>query len=130
MNRFTSHHHFPVGSQLERAKGLGLVRHVGIYLGDDQVFHNSPGRGEHISSLSDFAQNQPVRMTAGPSPAALQTVFRARQQATQPRPYSLLSWNCEHTARAVAGAPPESPQLQMWVALGLLYWGLRSLARA
>ena len=108
------------GDVLSRPKGL--VTHRGIALGDGRVLHNTPGRGEHISSEQEFASGHRVRVTPGTYDARQRALSHAShfEYARRGRRYHLLGNNCEHTvSRATSGAA-RSPQLRGWVAgLGL-----------
>ena len=44
------------GDILSRRKGV--VMHRGVALGNGQVLHNTPSRGEHISSVEEFRAGQ------------------------------------------------------------------------
>lgn len=104
------------GDVLSRRKGL--VMHRGIALGDGRVLHNTPGRGEHISSEREFANGHRVRVQPGS--------YRARQSAlghatrlergAAGRPYHLFGNNCEHTVNRATSGAASSPQLRGWVA--------------
>lgn len=49
-----------IGDFLTRPKALGAT-HVGVWLGGGAVYHNAPDRGEHISSVADFAKGHRLR---------------------------------------------------------------------
>lgn len=89
------------------ARRKGVVLHKGLVIGDDQVLHNTPWRGEHLSSLQDFARGKRVhREATGQSVGA---------DALLPqRPYHLLRNNCEHTVYRAAAGQAHSPQLRAW----------------
>lgn len=122
----------PPGLIVERPKAGGFVMHEGVTLPGNHVLHNTPERGEHISSLRTFAQGQPIRVrapAAGHQPA--QTVARAYRIAQRPQSYSVAARNCQHTARDALGLIPESPQAQAWLGLGalaLVAWGMSRAA--
>lgn len=111
------------GDVLSRRKGP--VMHRGVALGNGQVLHNTPGRGEHISSLEAFSGGRKVRVqrrTFAEREAAL-----ARASQWRSRPYHLLRNNCEHTVSRARSGRRTSPQLRGW-ALGLGLAGAALLA--
>lgn len=104
------------GDVVSRRKGL--VMHRGIALGDGRVMHNTPGRGEHISSESEFANGQRVRVeTASYAERQRSLAHAARlERSHSGRSYHLLGNNCEHTVHRAASGSARSPQLRGWVA--------------
>ncbi len=84
----------------------GPVMHQGIALGDDRVLHNTPRRGEHISTMEDFRRGKTVRARRlGETQRA--RALRHAQDAAQggARRYNVFRNNCEHTVtRATTGA--------------------------
>ncbi len=107
-----------VGDKISRPKANGLIKHVGVYLGNERVFHNLPGRGEHVSSLAEFVAGQ--QMTVIPSPADLNVVqlnWRVQERLNNPKPYHTTDYNCEHAASYVLTGQTDSPQLQGWAIL-------------
>lgn len=98
------------GTVLSCEKAPG-INHVGVVVGPDLVFHNAPGRGEHVSSVEAFAQGRPVKATVtGVSPALV--LDRVRTRLTRPRAYDVFSSNCDHSVTAVLQGSASSPQLQ------------------
>ena len=53
------------GDILRRPKGLH--EHVGVAWFDGRVLHNSPRRGEHLSSVDEFAAGRAVRVQPTPT---------------------------------------------------------------
>lgn len=106
--------HYVVGAELSRPKGLGLISHKGVALPGWRVLHNTPLRGEHISSFEDFAQGEQVTAVPPVPGTEVATVIRCLRIAANPRPYSFASWNCEHTVSVAKGLPPASQQLLFW----------------
>ena len=102
------------GDILSRRKGL--VMHRGVALGNGQVLHNTPSRGEHISTVEEFRAGQRLHVER----RSWSQRRRALDQASRyrGRHYRLFTNNCEHTATRVAGDRARSPQLRGWV-LGL-----------
>ena len=105
------------GDILKRDKGLH--EHVGVAWFDGRVLHNSPRRGEHLSSLDEFAAGRVIRVQ--PTPARYRDRVRANGGAVlqAPRDYNLLRNNCEHTAHYVVHGRSKSPQLLAWTAVAL-----------
>ncbi len=92
----------------------GIVLHKGVYLGAGQVLHNTPGRGEHVTSLEEFADGKRVTLVRA---ACDESRHRAASAAPRSdRRYNLFTHNCEHTASRVTLGRAESPQLRGWVA--------------
>lgn len=104
------------GDVLSRRKGP--IMHRGVVLDDGRVLHNTPGRGEHISSVHDFSNGHKVRVERR-SYAQRQAAL-ARAERWRPRPYHLLNNNCEHTVSRAGTGRSDSPQLRGWIyGLGL-----------
>jgi hypothetical protein len=107
----------------------GLVHHVGILRPDGLVVHNTPARGEHISSMPEFAEGAPIH-DGGVIPAAHLPILRnnLRIASRQPRQYDAINNNCEHFVTKLLGIAPISPQLQTFatIAIGVLALGLLS----
>ncbi len=108
-----------IGDLLIRPKTLGFINHVGVVVGPDAVLQNSPGRGEHIATIQEFAAGQPVvahRTGAAPG----DVLGRARKILANPRAYDLALRNCEHTAGDVLRGVAKSPQFLLWGALAVV----------
>lgn len=117
----------PAGVLITAPKGM--VSHVGLSLGNGWVFHNNPEKGEHISSIADFAKGKPVSILG--KLAALefmQALERIRQIMTNPKRYDAIAYNCEHSLNRVLGRKVSSPQLQAWTAISLFLGGLAYFA--
>ena len=91
---------------------LGVLRHVGVLLPNGHVAHCTPTRGEHVSSIEEFAAGQDVRLeqTIPPEQHAL-TMQRIAAAMAAPAIYNLINNNCEIFATRVTGERPASPQL-------------------
>lgn len=104
---------FRPGDIVSRRKGP--FRHVGIVVGYDQILHNTPLMGEHLTDADGFSKGNPVRVEYGiPSAEARQSAIAHR--ASRPRGYNPLTNNCEHTVNRIASGHAHSPQLQMFAA--------------
>lgn len=111
-------HALRIGDFLLRPKALGFT-HVGVWMGGGAVFHNAPQRGEHVSSITDFAQGAPVtteRSDAHPAVVAA----RVRAKLAAPSSYDPVANNCEHSANAVVTGKARSVQLQVVVSVLVL----------
>ncbi len=104
------------GDVLSRRKGL--VMHRGIALGDGRVLHNTPGRGEHISTESDFANGHRVRVESASYTARQRALAHAAEleREGRGRSYHLFGNNCEHTVNRATSGDARSPQLRGWLA--------------
>ena len=108
-----------IGDLLTRLKFPGVV-HVGVVVGVNLVCHNTPERGEHISTLSEFAAGQTnvgVRRTnADPS----SVISRANQLLANPKRYDPVNRNCEHTAFEIVYGAAKSRAVLTFVCLFLV----------
>ena len=111
---------YQVGDVLARSKAPFM--HRGIYVGESQVFHNTPFSGEHISSLQEFADDCPVTVIERHSDPVdqLNILHRISAQLLAPRTYVAAGYNCEHSVNRALGRAVESPQLQVFGLLGAL----------
>ena len=95
------------GDIVSRRKGP--VQHRGILLTEDRVLHNTPRKGEHISTFEDFCRGKRARVRH------LATAERERAlqyaQAGRQRPYNPFTNNCEHTVTRATDGEARSPQL-------------------
>ena len=99
------------GDVVSRRKGL--VMHKGIALGDGRVLHNTPFRGEHICSESEFRNGRRLYVQSS-DPRNRRRILEAAGQ-TERRSYNLLTNNCEHTVTRTMNGKARSPQLQSWI---------------
>ena len=99
------------GDVVSRRKGF--VMHKGIALGDGRVLHNTPFRGEHICTESEFRAGKRMyvdNLEHGDRRRALQAVHGEDR-----RTYHLLKNNCEHTVTRATTGQAQSPQLRSWL---------------
>ena len=92
------------------ARRKGLVMHKGLVLRDGRILHNTPLRGEHISTVSEFRAGRRLRVQSAVNPGFPDTPHLER------RAYHLFRNNCEHTVHRARGGRAHSPQLQGWMA--------------
>lgn len=95
------------------ARRKGFVMHKGVALGDGRVLHNTPWRGEHVSSEREFRAGKPLRVTRLDA-AERRLALHAAEQSS--RRYNLFTNNCEHTVNRATSGQATSPQLQGWIA--------------
>lgn len=92
-------------------RNKGIAEHVGLLVEGWGVFHNSPGKGEHVSSLQEFADGKEVRFFEVQGMEPFTVIARINKMLEAPQPYSPF-YNCEHTISKVLTGDAESPQLQ------------------
>ncbi len=92
----------------------GLVTHKGIALGDGRVLHNTPFRGEHITSEAEFRDGKRLRV-ARQDAASRARALRYARSDRRAHGYHLLRNNCEHTVNRASRGRSESEQLQGWL---------------
>lgn len=100
------------GDVLSRRKGF--VMHKGVALGGGRVLHNSPFRGEHVVSEHEFLDGKRLHVKRLATRDRMRALRAA--ESLEPRSYSLLSNNCEHTVTRVTKGRADSPQLRSWAA--------------
>ncbi len=102
------------GDIVSRRKGP--VMHRGIVLDEDRVLHNTPLKGEHVSTYEDFCRGKRARvrhLNAEERDRALHYA-ETRQQRT----YNPFTNNCEHTVSRAAAGQARSPQLALIAGVG------------
>ena len=102
-------------------KSTGGGEHWGVLFPGNLVAHNTPERGEHISTLSEFAPNGIFRIVREVPHerfhASLRRIQAAVQSPTAPTAYHPTKNNCQSFANRVTGAAPRSPAVE---SVGLL----------
>lgn len=104
MNRNSN---FEPGTVLARRKGL--IMHKGILLEDGSVYHNTPRRGEHVSSFASFSKNRNVYAEPTDEFTREEALWGAKLYPR--RRYNPITNNCEHTVSRAATGSQRSPQL-------------------
>ncbi len=101
-----------IGTIIARTKA-GVAEHIGVITAHNLVLHNTPARGEHESTVAEFAAGQPntIKGRVRDVIAFINRVWRRRQNL---RAYDLVSNNCEHTISDLTADGPSSPQLRAW----------------
>jgi hypothetical protein len=102
-----------IGDLLVRPKGFGIVKHVGVLVGPNTVLQNTPEKGEHLTTVTEFAAGAPVTvLPTGAQPSDV--MVRARQILARAKAYNPLARNCEHTAIEAVRGVAKSPQLILY----------------
>jgi hypothetical protein len=112
---------------LSKPKLGGMLNHMGILRPDGLVVHNSPSRGEYVSTVAEFAAGQ-VISDCGEIPTAYISTLKKNLAvlAMNQKPYNALNNNCEHLITKLLGGRSRSPQLERYatVALAAALFGL------
>jgi hypothetical protein len=90
-----------------------FVMHKGIALGDGRVLHNTPFRGEHVTTEREFRAGRRLYVANLEREERLRALRDAHN--SDRRSYHLLKNNCEHTVSRATTGRAESPQLHSWV---------------
>ena len=94
--------------------------HQGIALGEGRVLHNTPRRGEHVSSMEDFRRGKALRARRLDDTQRARALHHAHEAAgRRVQRYHLFRNNCEHTVTRATTGQARSPQL-MAIAAGLV----------
>jgi len=98
----------------------GFVKHWGIYLGNSQVFHCTPEKGEHVSTLNEFCKDIKVTYQSTAPDRRFIIYSLINEHLRYPRRYDLITNNCEQIVREIATGIRESKQLQGWAFIGIV----------
>jgi len=91
-----------------------LGTHVGLYIESArQVFHNSPGRGEHLSTLDEFSEGKQITFEEVNSINYQTVVNRINSSLANPQNYDLVKFNCEDSVYKILETNPHSPQREL-----------------
>jgi len=125
MNHFRAG--FPHSSSLyiiARSKA-GAFKHVGILLPDGRVAHCSPERGEHISTVENFAMGQDVATIEEiPQRLRVLTLRRIAESMRLPKDYHATKNNCEMFVNRMLDRNETSPQLNaVLIIAGIVLFG-------
>jgi hypothetical protein len=100
-------------SVIARPKVRGVGEHWGVLFSDNLVVHNTPGRGEHVSTLQEFTPTGRYRVLRHVLPEHLHATMHRIQEAIQsPLAYHATSNNCQSFANRVTGEAPRSPAVE------------------
>ena len=103
-----------IGDLLYRSKGL--VQHVGVYLGDNIVIHNSPIAGIQEVSFEVFSESKVVKIERVELKSISILIEQLEIMRCSTMKYSVLGNNCEKFARELLGKRPCSPQINAVIA--------------
>lgn len=101
------------GDLLYRKKGL--VEHVGIYLGNNKVVHNSPDGNIQTSSIEEYAQNKNIKVVTTNFDNIALLEQRLNAILSTGNTYNLLAFNCEQFAYQLILGKNQSPQIRATV---------------
>lgn len=107
-----------IGDLLYRSKGI--VQHTGVYLGTDQVLHNTPSTGVRISHFRDFAENKVVKVVKVTVNDHTLLTQRLQEILCDNNHYHVFGNNCEHIAYQLIHGRKESSQKQIAI-MGALF---------
>ena len=93
------------------ARRKGVVMHKGLVMGDGRILHNTPLRGEHLSTEREFRAGRRLIVQRSSAVDGPPTAPHDHGRA-----YHLFRNNCEHTVHRAATGRAHSPQLKAWVA--------------
>lgn len=106
----------------------GPLVHWGIAVenpqtGECQVWHSTPGIGEHWDSFADFHAG--LRWVAKEIPDGTDLRQRLVRATNNPKQYDLLIGNCQQSATAVADGIPWTPDMwKVGVTLVVIFVGV------
>jgi hypothetical protein len=113
-----------VGDTLYRTKGI--VKHVGLLIGENQVLHNSPNGNVQVCTWAEYSEGKTVKIVSnslGPF-EKLRLLNQAEQLLKEAKGYGVFTFNCEHLVSLIQSGKPTSKQLQgaaAGAAIGLLF---------
>jgi hypothetical protein len=104
------------------------VIHKGVVTPDGKVFHNTPQRGEHISTIEEFSVGKSVKAIKSPASRRGDILQRLEKAVFNPQRYSYTKYNCDHSSSQILTGNAASPQLAVCMLVGgfLAYKLLRS----
>lgn len=117
MEKVSSPDSLDPGTLLFRRKGV--VMHVGVYLGDGEVFHNIPEKGECVSSYQEFSRGKQVHARKQ-NISVVKLKKEAQKRLQAPQDYHLLHSNCEHSATSLLFESAVSKQLNEVITYGYI----------
>lgn len=100
------------GDILLRPKGQ-VIDHLAIALGNGFVFQNTPEKGEHLATISEYASGKRVTVRKQPRANRRRTLHSIWDRLHNPRPYDVLNNNCEHPIYEATTGKAKSPQLRI-----------------
>jgi hypothetical protein len=97
------------GDLLYRSKGI--VEHSGVYIGNNEVLHNSPTNNTEIVKLSDFAQGKNVKVIYQPVKDMDELLVRMKMLTSKKTKYHWFANNCEQITYLMIRGKKHSPQI-------------------
>ncbi|EGT3628438.1 NlpC/P60 family protein [Morganella morganii] len=109
-----------IGDKLYRTKYC--VEHVGTYIGNGWVLHNSPTFNVKVSKFNEFALGRDVKVIHSKltTDEQAELLFKVGAILKTKEEYHVLSFNCEHLATKFALGKPHSEQLQIATTFAML----------
>lgn len=109
-----------IGDKLYRTKFC--VEHVGTYIGNGWVLHNSPSFNVQVSRIDEFALGKDVKVIHSKltSDEQAKLLLKVGAILKTKEKYHVLSFNCEHLATKLALDKSHSEQLQVASTLAML----------
>lgn len=105
------------GDKLYRSKSF--VEHSGVYLGNNQVVHNSPSNHTEIVELEKFADGKPIKVISNRHTDESGLKARVQMMLSKETKYHLFSHNCEQVSNLLLTGKKYSPQITA-TAVGLV----------
>ncbi|MEP3055827.1 lecithin retinol acyltransferase family protein [Ascidiaceihabitans sp.] len=121
-------HSLKLGDIISVSKAI-VIRHYGIYIGNNQVIHASPSCGKVCKiSLEKFKIGKAIQVHTSPSRySPPQIVMRAKSRLG--RTYNLIDANCEHFKNEVVHGIAFSDQKKAVLTVGALFFAFKLLAK-
>jgi hypothetical protein len=88
--------------------------HKGAYLGDNNVLHNHPERGEEVVTLDQFADGGEITVTQYGVEDVAAFFARVAETHASPGNYDFIRNNCDHTVNRLRTGIAKSPQVLAW----------------
>ncbi|MBL4826718.1 MAG: hypothetical protein JKY66_03230 [Spongiibacteraceae bacterium] len=102
-----------------------FVEHAGVYLGKDQVLHNSPTGDVEIISFAEYADGKTVKFIETGEHDYTVLTQRLTSMLQDSEQYHVSANNCEHIANMLIYGRRFSPQIQASLT-GAIVGGLAS----
>ncbi|MEL0623795.1 lecithin retinol acyltransferase family protein [Marinomonas arenicola] len=97
------------GDLLYRSKGI--VEHSGVYIGNNEVFHNSPTNNTEIVNFSEFAEGKNVKVIYQPIADRQDLLARMNMLTSKETKYQWFANNCEQVSYLIIRGKKHSPQI-------------------
>lgn len=97
------------GDLLYRSKGI--VEHSGVYIGNNEVLHNSPTNNTEIVKLSEFAEGKNVKVIYQPVKDMEELLARMQMLTSKGTKYQWFANNCEQVSYLMIRGKKHSPQI-------------------